>query len=163
MAITIRNASTADAAAICAIYNPYVLETCISFDVAPLEPAAMAARIAEVTKHYPWLVAEDGGAIAGYACAGPWRTKPPYARTAETTIYLDRARTGAGVGRQLYQALLDDLRNRGFHVAVGSIALPNPQSVGFHERCGFEKVAHFSEVGRKFDRWLDVGFWQIRL
>ena len=163
MSLSIRNATEADAAAICAIYNPFVLETSVSFETEPIAPATMAARIGDVTATYPWLVAEDADGVLGYAYANRWRQRNAYARTVETTIYLHRARTGSGVGRVLYAALLDELRERGFHVALGCIALPNPQSVAFHERCGFEKVAHFAEVGRKFDRWVDVGFWQLRL
>lgn len=163
MSLSIRNATEADAAAICAIYNPFVLETSVSFETEPIAPATMAARIGDVTATYPWLVAEDADGVLGYAYANRWRQRNAYARTVETTIYLHRARTGSGVGRVLYAALLDELRERDFHVALGCIALPNPQSVAFHERCGFEKVAHFAEVGRKFDRWVDVGFWQLRL
>ena len=163
MSMSIRNVTTADAAAICAIYNPFVLETCVSFESEALLPATMAARIEEVSAQYPWLVAEDERGVAGYAYANRWRARDAYARTVETTIYLRGDCTGAGIGRALYRALLDELRRRGFHIALGCIALPNPQSENFHERCGFEKVAHFAQVGRKFDQWIDVGFWQIRL
>lgn len=163
MTISLRPARMDDAAAICAIYNPFVLETSVSFETEPLQPATMAARMAEVMQHYPWLVAEDGEGVAGYAYASRWRTRHAYARTAETTVYLRADVTGSGIGRPLYSALLDELRRRDFHVALGCIALPNPRSVAFHERCGFEKVAHFSQVGRKFGQWVDVGFWQKRL
>ena len=77
------------------------------------------------------------------------------------TIYLDKEWTGRGIGYQLYQELLGLLRNAGFHVAVASITLPNTHSVALHEKFGFRKVAHFSEVGNKFGKWLDVGFWEF--
>ena len=70
---------------------------------------------------------------------------------------------GRGVGGALYRALLDDLRTRNVHSVVGGIALPNAASVALHEKLGFRKVAHFAEVGRKLDRWVDVGYWQLIL
>lgn len=159
----IRDATAADAPAICAIYNPYVLSTVITFEEAPVAPAAMAERIEEIRRAHPWLVAEEGGQIAGYAYAGPWRTRTAYRFAVETTIYLAPAHTGRGIGRTLYEALLAELSRRGYRCAMGGIALPNPASVALHEKVGFAKVAHFREVGWKLDRWIDVGYWQRAL
>jgi L-amino acid N-acyltransferase YncA len=159
----IRDAAAADAPAICAIYNLYVLSTVITFEEAPVEAASMAERIAEIRRAHPWLVCELDGEIAGYAYAGPWRTRTAYRFATETTIYLAPGHTGRGVGRTLYEALLAELARRGYRCAMGGIALPNPASVALHEKVGFVKVAHFREVGWKLDRWIDVGYWQRML
>lgn len=162
--MNIRPASAVDAAAICAIYNPYVATSSISFEEAPVTEQDMAQRIADVgTANLPWLVLETGGRIAGYAYATKWRVRPAYRTSVESSIYLDPAFAGRGLGRLLYGALLDELRRREFHLVIGGIALPNASSVALHEKLGFRKVAHFSEVGMKFGRWTDVGYWERKL
>ena len=159
----LRSAVPADAAAICAIYNPYVRDTTISFEEAPVGEPEMAQRIADTTRRYPWLVADDGGRPVGYAYASQWRSRSAYRFAVETTVYVAPDAPRRGVGSALYRALLDDLRARGFHCAMGGIALPNPASVALHEKMGFRQVAHFREVGWKFDRRVDVGYWQLLL
>lgn len=162
-ALRIRPVQPQDAAAICAIYNHYIEHTTITFEQDLLDEAAMAGRIADVTQNYPWLIAELQGELVGYAYATRWRSRAAYDQTAESTIYLAPHSTGRGLGQPLYQALLQESRARGLHVMVGCIALPNPGSVALHERCGFRKAAHFTEVGRKFGQWIDVGFWEVVL
>ena len=160
----IRPATPADAARICAIYNHYVTTTTVSFEEQAVTEPEMAQRIADVdTAGLPWLVLEIDGALAGYAYATKWRVRPAYRHSVESSVYLDHAYAGRGLGRTLYGALLDRLRERGLHVVIGGIALPNDASAGLHEALGFRKVAHFSEVGRKFGRWLDVGYWELKL
>jgi len=160
----IRPASSADAAAFCAIYNHYVATTTISFEEEPVLETDMARRIADVAAAgLPWLVAEDAGRIVGYAYATKWRVRPAYRHSVESSVYVDRAHGRHGIGRSLYTALLAALRERELHLVIGGIALPNDASVGLHESLGFCKVAHFSEVGLKFGRWIDVGYWELRL
>ena len=162
--MNIRPATALDAAPICAIYNPYVASTAISFEEAPVSEEDMARRIADVgAAGLPWLVLEADGRIAGYAYATKWRVRPAYRTSVESSIYLDPAFAGRGLGRQLYGALLDELRRRELHVVIGGIALPNANSIALHEKLGFRKVAHFSEVGRKFGRWTDVAYWELKL
>lgn len=156
-----RAVMVSDAAALCAIYNPYVRDTIITFEYEAVSEAAMAARIREYTQRYPWLVAEVEGKVVAYAYATRWRTRAAYDQTLESTIYVDKAYTGRGIAGVLYPALLRALKSRETHAVVGCIALPNDASVGLHEKCGFVKVGHFPRVGRKFGRWVDVGFWQI--
>lgn len=159
----IRSATPEDAAAVAAIYNPYVAGTCITFETEPVAAAEMATRISEtLDAGLPWLVAEDG-AILGYAHASRWKGRCAYRYSVETTVYLDQAHTGRGLGRALYTGLLEKLRAAGLHTAIGGIALPNEASVALHERLGFENVARFREVGFKQDRWIDVGYWQLLL
>jgi phosphinothricin acetyltransferase len=161
---TLRAAVVADAQAIVAIYNHYILTTTISFEEAAVTEADMRQRIAEVqAKGLPWLVLEIDGVLAGYAYATPWRARHAYRFSVETTVYLDPTRLGRGLGRQLYAELLARLRAHGCHLAIGGIAQPNVGSVKLHEAMGFRQVARFEEVGYKFGRWLDVGYWQINL
>jgi phosphinothricin acetyltransferase len=162
--IPIRTATLDDASAICAIYNPYVAGTVISFEEEPVSTSDMAQRIADVqAAGLPWLVAESGGKLVGYAYATRWRARPAYRSSVESSVYVDAALGGKGTGTLLYRALLDELRGREVHVVIGGIAQPNERSVALHERFGFRKVAHFSEVGRKFGRWVDVGYWELCL
>ena len=160
----IRPASSLDAARICAIYNHYVATTTISFEEAPVLESDMAGRIADVTDGaLPWLVLEVDGVVAGYAYATKWRARPAYRHAVESSVYLDPALAGRGHGRRLYERLLAELRTRGLHTVIAGIAQPNERSVALHERLGFRKVAHFAEVGLKFGRRLDVGYWQLLL
>jgi phosphinothricin acetyltransferase len=157
----IRPATQDDAEAIVRIYNHYILNTTVTFEEEPVSPAEMAGRIAEVMGgSLPWLVLEQEGAVVGYAYATKWRTRSAYRFAVETTIYLTPGFGGRGFGTQLYQALLAQLRERGYHAAIGGITLPNPPSIALHEKVGMKKVAHFTEVGFKFGRWLDVGYWE---
>jgi phosphinothricin acetyltransferase len=140
------------------------LNTAISFETDEVLPEEMASRIREVTAaELPWLVAERDGRIVGYAYASKWKGRCAYRYSVESSVYVDAEHTGQGIGTALYDALLARLRSGKTHVVIGGIALPNEGSVALHERFGFRKVAHFNEVGFKFDRWIDVGYWQITL
>jgi L-amino acid N-acyltransferase YncA len=161
---TILPASSADAEAICAIYNHYVLETSVSFEEAPVSTEEMAGRIADVAAAgLPWLVLVEEGTVVGYAYATKWRARPAYRYSVESSVYLDVRHTGRGLGRSLYDALLAQLRERELHLVIAGIALPNEASVGLHERLGYRKAAHFNEIGLKFGRWADVGYWQLQI
>jgi len=162
-AAMIRDATAADAAQVVDIYNHYVLHTAITFEAAVVTAQEMAARIADVQTTFPWIVHETDGKIDGYCYAAKWRTRAAYRFAVETTIYLLPDLGRRGLGTLLYNEVLNRLRAQGLHVVIGGIALPNDASVGLHERLGFVKVAHFPEVGRKFNRWIDVGYWQLTL
>ena len=157
----IRSATIEDAAAICAIYNHYVLNTTITFEEAAVSTEDMAQRIKEVTGSLAWYVYDLDGEVVGYAYATPWRTRCAYRLSVESTVYVSVEHPRKGIGAQLYRALLDDLRARDIHVVIGGIAQPNVASAALHERMGFEKVAHFKQVGRKFNQWIDVGYWEL--
>jgi phosphinothricin acetyltransferase len=140
------------------------MATAITFEEEAVTEQDMAQRIADVSAAgLPWLVLEVDGKVAGYAYATKWRVRPAYRYSVESTIYLDQAFAGRGLGRLLYGALLDELRKRELHLVIGGIALPNDGSVALHEKLGFRKVAHFTEVGMKFGRWIDVGYWELKL
>ena len=160
----IREASAHDAAAIAAIYNPYIRNTAISFEESEVTGDTMLERIAEVrSAKLPWLVACMDDAVVGYAYATKWRARYAYRFSVETSVYVDEANAGQGIGTLLYSALLDQLRSTGCHLVIGGIALPNEASVALHEKMGYRKAAHFDEVGFKFGRWHDVGYWQCKL
>lgn len=159
----IRSASPDDAAAIATIYNHYVATTTITFEECVVPVADMAQRIQEVSASLPWLVYEQAGQVLGYAYATPWRARSAYRFSVESTVYVSPDHPRKNIGSSLYRALLDALRVRGIHVVLGGIAQPNAASVALHERLGFEKVAHFKQVGRKFDQWIDVGYWELAL
>jgi phosphinothricin acetyltransferase len=179
---------TGDAAAIAALYAPFVTDTTVTFEEIPPDATEIARRIADVqAQGLPWLIAEetadaragrevvsapaDGDARApsdapeptallGYAYATPWRTRRGYRFSVEVTVYVAPAAHRRGVGRALYEALFARLAAAGYHAAMAGIALPNPASVALHEALGMHQVAHFRETGFKFGRWVDVGYWE---
>ena len=164
MSATIRTAAASDAAQIAAIYNHYIAATCITFETEPVTVEDMAQRLRETLDlPLPWLVAEEGGRISGYAYASKWKGRCAYRYSVEATIYLDPDRTGKGLGGELYTALIDAIKAASMRSIIGGIALPNDASIRLHERLGFKKVGHFEKVGFKHDQWVDVGYWQLQL
>jgi phosphinothricin acetyltransferase len=158
MSPLIRLAATADAAAIAAIYRPYVEKSRISFEVDAPREAEIAQRMASPI--HPWLVAEEEGRVLGYASTSPLRNRRAYRWSVETGIYLDPAAQGRGIGRQLLSAHLDLLERQGFVTVVAGIALPNEASVALHEKLGFALSGVERGVGFKLGEWVDVGRWQ---
>ena len=158
----IRDADATDAEAICAIYNPYILNTTISFEKEAVTKKSMINRI-QNNGNLPWIVYEEDELVLGYAYACKWRTRQAYRNSVESGVYLDFKTTGRGLGTLLYKDLLDRLKSMNIHVAIGGIALPNPASIALHEKFGYKKVAHFKEVGYKFNNWIDVGYWELIL
>ena len=159
----LRSSTPSDAPRICEIYNHYVRDTVVTFEESPVPEREMSERIAGVTSHLPWLVWEQDSTIVGYAHATPWKTRSAYRFSVESTIYLDPKLVGRGIGTTLYRALIDELRERNVHCAVGGIALPNPASIALHEKLGFVKIGQFEEIGWKHGRWIDVGYWELVL
>jgi phosphinothricin acetyltransferase len=159
--VVIRPARTEDAAGIIDIYNYYVKNTHHTFETEPIDVAEMESRIKEYGEEFPFLVAEEEGTIHGYAYATHFRTKHAYDYSAEVLIYVRNESKEKKIGTRLYVRLFDQLAETNIHAIVASIALPNDPSILFHERLGFEKVAHFKEVGYKLGRWVDVGYWEL--
>ncbi|MBN8808486.1 MAG: N-acetyltransferase [Sphingomonas sp.] len=165
--IALRPARPDDAAAIAAIYAPYVLTGTVSFETEAPDARAIRTRMAASGGLYPWLVATNGEAegdgVLAYAYATQFRERPAYRWVVETSVYVSGAAQGQGVGRLLYQSLVKTLRAQGFVHAVGVIALPNDHSIQLHEATGFRRAGVLREMGYKQGRWVDVGFWQREL
>ena len=159
----IRTATIQDAQAICSIYNYYIENTVVTFEEEGVSAKEMAKRISTVSSKYPFLAAEHENTVIGYAYATEWKNRSAYRFSAEITIYLDHEMKGKGIGSLLFSALLDQLRKTNLHALVGGIALPNSASVALHEKYGFKKIAQFEEVGFKFNQWVDVGYWELKL
>jgi phosphinothricin acetyltransferase len=160
----IRHAEPAgDGAACAAIYAPSVTSGAASFEEEAPDAAEMTKRIARTSQRYPWLVAEDGGHILGYAYATEHRARSAYRWAADTTVYVSDRHHRRGAGRALYGVLLPLLRRQGLYAAVAGITLPNQASVGLHEHMGFALVGHYRDIGFKHGDWRTVGWWQARL
>lgn len=159
----IREVANKDIPAICHIYNYYIANTIITFEYEPVDVEEMTRRIEEIKTTLPFIVYESEGGIKGFAYASKWKGRCAYQFSVETTVYTDKDSMGRGIGTALYTALLDDLRQRKFHAAIAGISLPNEPSRKLHEKFGFEKVAQFKEVGYKFNKWIDVGYWELIL
>ncbi|MGT2950190.1 GNAT family N-acetyltransferase [Streptococcus cuniculi] len=161
--ISIRTAEVSDAAALRAIYEPYVVKTAITFDFDVPSEADFAQKIASVQERHPFLVAESEGKVIGYAYASTYYDKSAYDWTAELTIYMDENKRGLRLGSVLYDMLEEELIKRNFKNFVACISLPNDASIAFHEKRGYEQVAHFKKVGYKFDKWHDIVWLQKSL
>lgn len=157
----VRVAAPEDAEAMASIYNHYVTQTVVTFEEETLSTSEISRRLKDVqTASLPWLVAERDGLLVGYAYATKWRPRRAYRFSAEVTVYVHPDHGARGIGSALYSQLLAELRGSGIHTAIGGIALPNEASVRLHEKFAFKKVAHLEAVGFKFNRRIDVGYWQ---
>lgn len=161
--ITSRSATLSDAKLICDIYNYYIKNTTVTFEKEPLATHDMEKRLAAATSKHPWLVLEQSGTVLGYAYAGAWKSRCAYEHSVESTVYLQHGAAGHGFGSILYQKLIGLLKQNNVHAIIAGIALPNEASIALHEKFGFENIARFREVGYKFDRWIDVGYWELIL
>jgi L-amino acid N-acyltransferase YncA len=162
--VVVRPATADDLAGVAAIYDEQVRAGISTFDLeAP--PVSYWEHHLESTEpgdHFLVAAHEDDSAdVVGFAYSSVYRPRPGYRLTRETSVYLsDRAR-GQGLGRRMYDDLLDRVRADGIHVVLALVAQPNPASDALHLACGFEHVGTMREVGRKFDRWLDTAWYQL--
>lgn len=160
----IRPVTQDDAAALVAIYAPYVTDTAITFEVTVPSQEAFAQRIATITATHPFLVAEDlDGTVLGYAYASPYKGRAAYDWTVEVSIYINQTSRHQGIGRALYDALENQLVQAGVVNFLACISLPNDPSITFHASRGYEQVGHFKGVGYKFDCWHDIVWLQKRV
>lgn len=159
--LVVRDADPVSDAAACArIYAPYVRDTTITFEESPPEAGELTTRITTAQRQHVWLVGELSGTVVGYAYAGTYRPRAAYRYSCETSVYLDRDCRGQGLGRTLYQALLDRLGTMGYRTAVAGATLPNEASARLHASLGFQPVGVFRRVGYKFGGWCDVAWVQ---
>lgn len=161
---TIRSADPdLDATACAEIYAPYVEGGPISFEERPPSPAELAERIGATAATHPWLVAERGGEVVGYAYACPHRQRPAYRWSVDVSVYVAPGQGRQGIGGALYRELFERLRQQRFRMAYAGITLPNEASVALHESLGFTQVGTMREVGWKLGEWRDVGWFQLEL
>ena len=163
--VSVRAADRDDLPAVAAIYAPYVAHTVITFETEPPDGAAWATRFDAVAERaLPFLVAESGGEVVGYAYVGPWKERAAYRHTVEDAIYLAPGSTGRGGGRLLLDALLEAATAAGVEQVVAVIAdAGDPASVRLHARCGFREVGRLERVGFKHGRWVDTVLMQRSL
>lgn len=161
--VTIRIATPHDAAALLAIYEPFILNTPVTFEEAVPSVDAFAGRIVSTIEKYPWLVCTIDGLIAGYAYATDHRERASYRWTKEVSVYIHHDFRRRRIAHALYTVLLDILRLQGVTNVLAGITVPNAGSVGFHESFGFTKVGIYKAIGYKLNAWHDVGWWELRL
>lgn len=157
----IRTVETKDILEICSIYNYYIENTTITFEKEPISVDEMGKRIMESVSSYPWLVYEDHGTVIGYVYASKWKSRAAYRHSVELSIYLSKDNLGKGIGKKLYEKILAELKKTDVHAVIGGMSLPNERSKKLHESLGFKKIAEFKETGYKFQKWIDVGYWEL--
>jgi L-amino acid N-acyltransferase YncA len=161
--VALRLAPEHDAAACAGIYRPYVTDTVITFEETPPSVDEMGRRMSEALSTHTWLLAEVAGQAVGYAYAHPFASRPAYRWACETSIYLAGEHRGHGVGRLLYDALLEQVTARGYTTALAGITLPNAASVALHTGLGYQPVGTYRRVGWKHGGWHDVAWYQLAL
>ena len=161
---TIRTAKPRDAAATAAIYAHHVAHGTASFDTVPRTDVGMAAKIADcAARGWPFLVAEAGGRVVGYAYATQFRDRPAYTSTCENSIYIHPDHIGQGIGTQLLGALADAAERAGFRQMIAVVGGAEPASAALHAKAGFVEAGRMRSVGRKLGRWLDTLYMQKSL
>ena len=155
----IRKVNIKDLKDICNIYNYYVQNSISTFEENNISITEMKERLLE--SKLPCLVYENNTSIVGFAYLSKWKSRCSYRNSYESTIYLLQSETKKGIGYKLYKQLIEQSKYLNPHTIIGGISLPNASSVKLHEKLGYTKVANFKEVGYKFNKWIDVGYWQL--
>jgi len=163
MAMELRVARVDDAAAVAALYRPYVASTPISLEVDPPDEDEMRRRIQATLTAYPWLVCAQRGEVVGYAYGGQHGSRAGYRWSVDSSVYIHASFHRRGVGRALYTSLFRVLAAQGFVSLYAGVTLPNPGSVAIHESFGFRPVGIYRNAGFKAGTWYDVGWWQRAL
>lgn len=159
----IRSVHIDDASALLDIYNYYVLNTTVNFDIDPLSLETFTDKINHIVSEYPYIVYEENNEILGFAYGSRFRPRPAYNYTAESTVYVKHTAHGKQIGSKLYAELIRLLKETDLHTVLGVLTVPNDASINLHEKFGFEQVAHLKEVGLKFGEWQNIGIWQLKL
>ena len=157
----IRKVEIEDFESILEIYAFYCLHSIYTFDIEPPSIQEFKKQMLGIAEKFPFYVFENESGVVAYAYATDFKKRIAYNKTVEVSIYVKENQHRTGIGYQLFNKFIAELRQEKFHAAIACITLPNLPSVAFHERFGFEKVGHFKEVGFKFNKWIDVGFWEL--
>lgn len=152
----IRNVTVDDAARIVEIYDYYVKNTSISFELTTPSVNQMRNRIIEYTRKYPWLVYELDGKIIGYAYASKFREREAYKHTVVLSVYFSLDYCSKGYGKEIVKTLIEKLKEMGFYTAVAGVTYPNEKSEGLFRSLGFEYVGMYKNVGYKKNNWYSV-------
>ena len=161
--VVVRIAEPRDLPAIVAIYNYAVRETTATFDTEPVTVAARGEWFAQFGSEHPLLVAESAGTVSGFAYYLPFRSRPAYRASKESTIYVAPELHRQGVASALYAELLALARTNGVHTMIAVLGDDNPASEALHRKFGFRLAGRLREVGRKFDRWIDTQYFELLL
>jgi len=159
----IRPLDVNDAQQLLDIYNYYVLNTSVTFDIEASTIENFKDKLNAIKSDYPFIVFEEDNKILGYAYGSKFRPKPAYNYVVESTVYVKHTAHGKQIGTKLYAELLQQLKNINLHTVLGVLTIPNDASIKLHEKFGFEQVANLREVGFKFGEWQHVGIWQLKL
>lgn len=154
----IRRIQEEDIEAVLRIYEPYILETVVTFEYTVPTLKEFRKRVEKVTEKYPWYVCEQDGEIVGYAYASDFRTRTAFAWDCELSIYLKQGTEGQGFGTALYQTLLQRLTELGYVSVYGVICTPNESSEFLHKKFGFEEEGKLRRIGYKMGKWLDLSY-----
>ena len=152
-----------DVPTLLAIYNHYILHSTSTFEIEPLSLATMAERVVAKQRHHNWLVAEAQGQVVGYSYYGTFNSRAAYNHTVDLSVYVAPEQVGQGWGQRLGAGAIAAAQAQGFREMVSLITRPNPPSLALHRRLGFHPVGHLTQVGYKFDQYLDVAIWQRSL
>ena len=159
----IRLAKPSDARSLLDIYAPYVENTAITFEYEVPTVEDFTTRIEKTLEKYPYLVAEEGDVVVGYAYASTYYARAAYDWAVELSVYVSQDARGQGVGTEFYDALEDLLEQMGYIHFLACISLPNEASLALHRKRGYQQVAHFPKIGYKFNRWHDIVWLQKSL
>ncbi|MGN6533325.1 MAG: GNAT family N-acetyltransferase [Ginsengibacter sp.] len=160
---TIRSALASDASSILDIYAPYILNTAVSFETEVPSKENFSQRIITNQQAYPWLVYESDETIGGYAYASGHRERPAYQWSVESSVYVNHDFQQKGIATKLYKVLFEILKYQGCRNVYAGITLPNEKSVHFHKKMGFHKIADYTNIGYKLNRWNTVSWYQLQL
>ncbi|MBR2407475.1 MAG: N-acetyltransferase [Lachnospiraceae bacterium] len=157
----IRFATPEDAEAILSIYSEYIKNTAVTFEIEVPSLASFRDRIARITEHFPWLVCEIDGVIAGYAFASKHGERAAYRWSADLSVYIHERFHRNHIASELYEAVIELLRTQGYYTVYAGVSTPNPKSEAFHHAYGFRCLGEFKNVGYKLGEWRGVAWYEL--